>query len=174
MNRISKFSRDTESKHELVLYTVFCFIINLTFITSYVPPYSKHCYWLVVWAVSGCGMEQSIIFTPTPIAYVWRWLVPSRLSWERREARWVMGRRKGERRRFSLSFSSFPSPLALLSFLKRDDWGRVSVWRVFQSWKLILRRIVLPYSYEATVKIDMDKSYFNLFSHRYRWMPSEI
>ena len=26
------------------------------------------------------------------------WLVPSRLSWERREARGVMGRRKGERR----------------------------------------------------------------------------
>ena len=24
-----------------------------------------------------------------------------------------------------LPFSSFPSPLALLSFLKRDDWGRV-------------------------------------------------
>ena len=27
--------------------------------------------------------------------------------------------------RFSLPLSSFPSPLAPLSFLKRDDWGRV-------------------------------------------------
>ena len=26
---------------------------------------------------------------------------------------------------FSLPLSSFPSPLALLSILKRDDWGRV-------------------------------------------------
>ena len=43
------------------------------------------------------------------------WLVPSRLSWERREARGVRGS----------PLSSFPSPLALLSFLKRDDWGRV-------------------------------------------------
>ena len=43
------------------------------------------------------------------------WLVPSRLSWERREARGVRGS----------PLSSLPSPLALLSFLKRDDWGRV-------------------------------------------------
>ena len=32
--------------------------------------------------------------------------------------------------RIFLSFSSFPSPLALLSFLKRDDWGRVSQFTV--------------------------------------------
>ena len=35
---------------------------------------------------------------------------------------------KEERGREKLSpLSSFPSPLALLSFLKRDDWGRVSL-----------------------------------------------
>ena len=31
----------------------------------------------------------------------------------------------GSASRFSLPLSSFLSPLALLSFLKRDDWGRV-------------------------------------------------
>ena len=52
--------------------------------------------------------------------YKWSedWLVPSRLSWERREERGVMGR-------------SF----ALLSFLKRGDWGRVRSEEVtFMPW----------------------------------------
>ena len=54
------------------------------------------------------------------------WLFPSRLSWERREVRGVMGRRKGEGIcQSSLPFPPSNHPLALLSFLKRDDWGRV-------------------------------------------------
>ena len=114
MNRISKFSRDTESKHELVLYTVFCFIINLTFIDLYY-------------------VLRSSVFQTL--------LLVGRLS-----SVWV---RNGTIN----NFHAYAHRVCLACF---------------QSWKLILRRIVLPYSYEATVKIDIDKSYFNLVSHRYR------
>ena len=100
---------------------------------------TMHLYDLCVWTVSCFPIQE------TPLVSI----ITPRL-WGTVGPGWSNGHKRTPMRQCPLPLSSFPSPLALLSFLKRDDWGRVRnetiaypyslfSFYVFWSWPLPLR-----------------------------------